>query len=198
MPPTEEITHLLHRLAKGDKKAPEELFSLVNKDLRRLAAAQMRHEGSDHILQPTALVNEFYLLLVKQRRIELKDRSAFFGVAAKIMRRVLIAYARAHRAQKRGGHRERVLLEEAVLFSGGPPKEVMAVDEALARLEKSDPLQSRIIELRFFTGLTVAETAEFLGISPEVIEKEWNFAKAWLYHELKEDHGNTARRTRKS
>ena len=175
----------MHRLANGDQNALEELFSLVNKDLRRLAATHMRREDSDHILQPTALVNEFYLLLVKQRRIEFKDRSAFFGVAAKIMRRVLIAYARTHRAQKRGGHQERVLLEETALVFGGPPKEVMAVDEALARLEKSDPLQSRIVELRFFAGLTVTETAKFLGISPEVVEKEWNFAKAWLYHELK-------------
>ncbi len=197
-PQTGEITHLLHRVARGDQSALEELIRLVNQDLRRIAAAQMRHEGTDHILQPTALVNEFYLRLVKQRRIDLKDRSAFFGVAAKIMRRVLIEYARAHSAKKRGGDQERVLLEEAVLFKEGQPEEILAVDEALTRLEKSDPLQGRIVELRFFGGMTVNETAEFLGITPAAVEKEWNFAKAWLHHELKTGHGNTVRRTRKS
>lgn len=196
-PNTGDITCLLQRLAKGDQNALEQLIDLVNEDLRRLAAACMCREGQTHILQPTALVNELYLKLVKQRRIDLKDRTAFFGVAAKIMRRILIEYARAEHAQKRGGKQERVLLDEIVLSSEGQPEELLAVDEALTRLQKSDPLQSHIVELRFFGGLTVRETAEFLRIEPKLVEREWNFAKAWLHNELK-NRGNTARPTRKS
>lgn len=196
--PMGEVTLLLQRLAKGDPNAFEELFCLVNEPLRRLAAAQMRREKPDHILQPTALVNEFYVRLMKQRRIDLKDRSAFFGVAAKIMRRVLVEYARACGAKKRGGSRGRVLLEEAAPFAGGKPREILAIHEALTCLEKSDPLQCRIVEMRFFGGLTVKQIAELLNITPDAVEKEWNFAKAWLYQELKASNGNTTRSTRKS
>lgn len=194
---TGDITRLLQRLAKGDQNALEQLIGLVNEDLRRLAAACMRREGQSHILQPTALVSELYLKLVKQRRINLKDRTAFFGVAAKIMRRILIEYARAEHARKRGGKQERILLDEIVLSSEGQPEELLAVDEALTRLQKSDPLQSRVVELRFFGGLTVRQTAEFLHMEPKLVEREWNFAKAWLHNELK-NRGNTARPTRKS
>ncbi|HLJ87639.1 MAG TPA: ECF-type sigma factor [Candidatus Angelobacter sp.] len=196
--PIGEITRLLDRLAEGDQNALEELFSLVSNDLRRIAAAQMRNEGGDHMLQPTALVNEFYLRLVKQRRIALRDRSAFFGVASKVMRRVLVEYARNHGAKKRGAGYERVLLEEAALLLGGKPQEILAVDEALTELEKADPLQASIVELRFFGGLTTREIAESLRMTPEAVEKEWNFAKAWLHHELKTDNGDTSRSTRKS
>ena len=153
-------------------------------ELRKLAASYLRRERRDHTLQPTALVNEAFLKLVDQRAVRWQNRAHFFGIAAQAMRRILVDHARAHASSKRGGEMRKVPLDEAVQIGGGGDVDLLALDEALTRLAALDPQQSRIVELRFFGGLTMEETAEVMHISPATIGREWRIAKAWLSAEL--------------
>jgi RNA polymerase sigma-70 factor (ECF subfamily) len=178
-----DVTVLLAELANGNQDAASKLIPLVYDEMRRLANHYMRRERSNHTLQATALVHEAYLKLVEQHS-HWQSRAHFFGVAAQVMRHILIDHARGHLRAKRGGPKETVELDEAVVFSAEKSEELVAVDEALQRLEKLDPRQSKVVELRFFGGLTVKETAEALGVSPITVKRDWSLARAWLYGDL--------------
>jgi RNA polymerase sigma-70 factor (ECF subfamily) len=180
----ENITPLLRDLQNGDREAASKLTPLLYNELRRLARNYMRRERTDHTLQATALVHEAYLKLVKQPSTAWQDRSHFFGIAAHVMRQILIDHARGHLREKRGGAQKAVPLDEACAFFPGQSAELLRVDEALERLEKLDPRQSKIVELRFFGGLSVEEAAEFLKISPKTVKRDWSMARAWLRAEL--------------
>jgi RNA polymerase sigma factor (TIGR02999 family) len=183
---TADITRLLNKVADGDEQAAGELIPLVYDELRRLAVRRLRHERPNHTLQATALVNEAYMKLAAQRSIKWQNRAQFFAVASQAMRRVLVDYARAHETAKRGGQQLRVTFDEMCAFSPGISEEVLAVNESLERLERIDPRQARVVELRYFAGLTTEEAAEALGISAKTVIREWNVARAWLYGDLKE------------
>jgi RNA polymerase sigma-70 factor, ECF subfamily len=186
VPSSTDITGLLHLWSTGDPSALERLTPLIYAECRRIAARQLRREHREHTLDPTELVHELYLRLVDQRRASWENRAQFFGVAAQLMRRILVDYARARHAAKRGGSGIFVSLGAAADVSGDPQvADVLAIDEALDRLAAQDPEQVRIIELRFFAGLTVEETAQVVGRSPRTIKREWSLAKAWLYRELR-------------
>jgi RNA polymerase sigma factor (TIGR02999 family) len=178
------VTQLLSDLKEGRAAAAEELLPLVYSELRRIAASYMRRERPNHTLQATALVHEAFLQLVDQTRVDWKNRAHFFGVAAQLMRRILVEHARAHGAQKRGGAAAKLSLEEAINYFPQQEATLVALDDALKELEKLDERQSRIVELRFFGGLTTEETSEVLGISTATIEREWRAARAWLYAQL--------------
>lgn len=178
------ITRLLGDWSRGDAAALEKLLPIVHAELRRVARRQLRHERVDHTLQPTALVNELYVRLVHQRSALWENRAQFFGVAAQLMRRILVDHARAQAAAKRGGPSPRLSLSEADGVGVEPALEVLAVDRALTQLAKLDADQARIVELRYFSGLTVEETAHVLGTSPRTVKREWRLAKAWLYEQL--------------
>lgn len=184
MASTEEVTQLLKDGSSGDQAALDKLFPLVYDELRRLASGYMRRERANHTLQTTALVHEAYLRLIGQRDISWKSRIHFFAVAARVMRRVLIDHARTRQYAKRGGGAIRLSLDEVAILSDERADELVALDEALNELAKLDPRQSRIVELRFFGGLTLAETAEVLKISPDTVNRDWNLAKAWLYRQV--------------
>jgi len=180
-----DVTGLLMEWSNGNAGALERLMPLVYDECRRIAARQMRREREEHTLSPTALVNELYLRLVDQRRTTWKDRAQFFGIAAQLMRRILVDHARAQLTTKRGGGRVLVSLDAAgELADTAGASEILALDEALVRLGARDLEQQRIVELRFFAGLTVDETAHVLGRSPRTIKREWQLAKAWLFREL--------------
>jgi len=170
--------------SKGDLEAREALIPLVYDELRRLAASCLRRERPDHTLQPTALVNEAYLRLVEERNVNWQSRSHFFGVSAKLMRRILVDHARAHLAEKRGSGMPNVGLTEAIAMSKERPAELLALDESLTRLAEFDPQQALIVELRIFAGLTVEEAARLLNISPATVKRDWSVAKAWLLREV--------------
>ncbi len=191
-----DVTILLAELAKGNQEAASELVPLVYEEMRRLAGRYMRRERTNHTLQATALVHEAYLKLVEQRS-DWQSRAHFFGVAAQVMRHILIDHARGHVRAKRGGAKEAVALDEALVFSEEKSAELLAVDDAMQRLAKLDPRQSKVVEMRFFGGLTVEETAEALGISPITVKRDWRLARAWLYGEL-ERQGHHARDLGKS
>ena len=178
------VTELLERWGQGDQDALEQLMPLVYDELHRLAGAYLRRERRDHTLQPTALVNEAYLRLIDQRNARWHNRSQFFGVAAQLMRRILVDHARAHHAAKRGGAQEDLSLSQVRHFGEKPDHSLLAVHDALNRLAEIDPDQSQIVELRFFGGLTIAETAEVLHTSHATVEREWKMARAWLRREL--------------
>ncbi|HEY6290388.1 MAG TPA: sigma-70 family RNA polymerase sigma factor [Terriglobia bacterium] len=180
-----EITRLLIELKGGNPQAQSELIPLVYEELRRVARSYMRGERAGHTLQPTALVNEAYLRLVEGPAINWQNRAHFFAVAAQLMRRVLVDHARARRAVKRGGNECRVSMDAALAFTGGKDADVLALDEALDRLAERDPRQARIVEIRFFGGLSEQETAEVLGISTRTVKRDWSVARAWLYKEIK-------------
>ena len=180
-----DITLLLHQVSDGDQTALGKLIPLVYDELRRLAAHHLRHERSDHTLQATALVHEAYLHLIDQRRTEWKNRNHFFGVAAQLMRRILLMYARERNTAKRGGRLAKVSLDEALVFSGEQTGELLILDELLTRLAAIDPQQGQIVELRFFGGLSVEETASFLSISAATVKRDWAMAKAWLAREMR-------------
>ena len=184
IPPRREVTQLLNQVAAGDQDALPQLIPFVYSELRRLAAAYLRRERSGHTLQPTALVHEAYLRLVKQKQMGWQNRGQFFGIAAQLMRRILVDYGRAHNAIKRGGNQEEVPLDEAIAAALPPIENVVAIDEALTRLSALDRRQGRIVELRVFGGLTIEETADALNVSPTLVKREWNLAKAWLHREL--------------
>jgi len=179
-----DVTLLLRELSNGNQDVLAELIPLVYDELRRLAAYQLRRERSNHTLQATALVHEAYLRLVDQRHVDWKNRSHFFGVAAHLMRRILLMHARTHHAAKRGGSAQKISLDEALVFTPEQSAELVALDELLTRLAALDAKQARIVELRFFAGLSVEESAELLGISTATVKRDWAMAKAWLAREL--------------
>ena len=180
----QEITQLLLAWGQGDQAALAQLTPLVEAELHRLAAGYMRREPAGHVLQTTALVNEAYLRLIDQRRVQWRNRAHFFGVAARLMRRILVDFARAQQYQKRGGAATRVSFDEALAVSREREADLVALDDALTALAALDARKSRVVELRFFGGLSVAETAEVLKVSTDTVLRDWSTAKAWLYREL--------------
>ena len=183
-PSTNEVTQLLIEWSNGDKAALDKLMPLIQQELRRLAHHYMSHERPGHTLQTTALVNEAYLRLVNRKDVHWQNRTHFFAIAATLMRSILVDHARSHAYAKRGGGAHKTELDEAMVVSQERAAEVVALDDALKELASFDLKQSRIVELRFFGGLTIEETAEVLHLSPATIKREWSTAKAWLYHEL--------------
>jgi len=182
--PTDVATPL-GELDVGNDKAVAELVVLLYSELRNLASRYLRRERSDHTLQTTALVHEAYLRLADQREVRWKNREQFLGVAAQLMRRILVDYSRGHDAKKRGKGFERVFLEEAAGVSKGKAADVIALDEALTRLAEFDPQQARLVEMRFFGGLSIEEAAGVLGVSRTTVKRNWNLGKAWLARELR-------------
>lgn len=184
MDKAQNITEILHSWSSGNRDAADELFPLVYDELRRLARSYLRQEGSGHTLQPTALVNEAYLRLVDQTRVNWQNRSHFYGIAAQMMRRILIDHARAHATDKRGGAAQRLSLEDANISVEQDATDLIALDEALTSLAKFDERKSRVVELLYFGGLENKEAAEVLGVSEKTIQRDWKMAKLWLYREL--------------
>ena len=180
-----DVTQLLIELRAGDQDAEAKLIRLVYAELRRLAAHYLRGERPEHTLQPTALVHEAYIRLTKIREVDWQNRSHFFATAANVMRRILVDHARAQLANKREGFRDAISLEEALVVSPARSSELLALDEALERLAKVSARQSKIVELRFFGGLSEEETGAVLGISTRTVKRDWRVAKAWLYNEVK-------------
>lgn len=179
-----EVTQLLLAWNRGDRAALDRLMPLVYAELRRLARRHMRSEGSEHTLQPTVLVNEAYIRLVDENQVNWQSRSHFFGAAAQIIRRVLVDHARSRNRLKRGGNAAKVNLNDAASATAGLNVDIVALDEALNQLARLDSQKERIVELRFFAGLSIEETAEALGISPATVKREWAAARAWLYQEM--------------
>jgi RNA polymerase sigma factor (TIGR02999 family) len=184
--PAPDVTLLLNKLAAGDQKAADQLFPLLYDELRRLASRHLGHERSDHTLQATALVHEAYVKLAAQKDAKWQNRTQFFGVASQAMRRILVDYARGKQRIRRGGKQQKMSLDEVLLVSPDRSEEVLAVHESLSRLETLDARQARIVEMRYFGGLTVEEIAEVVGISTKTVMRELNVAKAWLYGDLKD------------
>jgi RNA polymerase sigma factor (TIGR02999 family) len=182
--PAGDVTLLLERLKSGDREAGERLMPLVYAELRRLAAAQMRFETPGHTLQPTALVHEAYLRMVRIREIDWHGRSHFYAVAAQIMRRILVDHARSRGAAKRGGPQAPLPLDEALAYAEAKSARLLDLDEALNRLEQLDPRKSKVVELRFFGGLNEDEIGAVLGISARTVKRDWSLARAWLAAEL--------------
>ena len=180
-----EITRLLADWSNGDRQALEKLTPLVYDELRRLAGRYLRQERVGHTLQSTALVHEAFLKLVGQNNVRWQNRAHFFGIAAQMIRRILVDYARARQAGKRGAGAERLSLDEAIAVPGAPDLDLLALDDALEGLAKIDERQSRLVELRFFAGLTLEETAEVLQMSIATAKRDWVSAKAWLSREIR-------------
>lgn len=178
------VTALLADWSRGDNSALERLLPLVYAELRRMAARQLRGERANHTLQPTALVHEVYLRLVDQREVDWQNRAHFLGVAARVMRRILVDHARRHGARKRGDGVQRVSIDDAAELAAAQDMPVLALDLALARLETIDPELAKIVELRAFGGLTIEESAHVLKVSPSTAKRDWRTAKAWLNREL--------------
>ena len=178
--PSHQVTKLLKDWSDGDQSVPDQLMPLVYEELRRLAHKCMSRERPGHTMQTSALLNEAYLRLVDQKNIHWQDRSHFFGIAARLMRQVLVDYARKRNYAKRGGDARRVSLDEAMIVSEERAADVVALDDALKNLAEIDPRQSQIVELRFFGGLSIEETAEVLAVSPGTVMRDWTLAKAWL------------------
>lgn len=183
------ITQLLERWSNGEENARDELMPLVYDELHRLAVTYLRRERRQHTLQPTALVNELFLKFSEQERMSWRNRAQFFGVAAQMMRRILVDYARAHYASKRGGDRYCVSLRNIAAFGAQPEADLLALHDVLNKLEQIDPDQARIVELKFFGGLTIKEIEEVMGISHATVEREWKLAKAFLKRELTRTKG---------
>jgi RNA polymerase sigma factor (TIGR02999 family) len=179
-----EVTQLLLSWNKGDREALDRLIPLVEAELRRLARRFMRRERGDHTLQTSALINEAYVKLVDQQNVQWQDRAHFFAVSAQIMRHILIDHARKHQYAKRGGGAEKIPLDEIAELSDQRAAELIAMDDALRDLAMADPRKSQIVELRFFGGLSIEETAEVLDISPATVTREWRMARAWLHHAM--------------
>ena len=179
-----DVTALLGDWSRGNRSALSQLLPLVYAELRRVAARQLRNERSDHTLQPTALVHEAYLRLVDQRQVDWQNRAHFFGVAAQVMRRILVDHARRHGASKRGDGVRCVSIEEAKEAAAPNEIPILALDHALDRLEKIDSELAKIVELRAFGGLTIEEAAHVLSVSPSTVKRDWRTARAWLHREL--------------
>ena len=179
------VTEMLAQLSKGDKNVVKDIFPLIYSELKKLARNYLRQERGNHTLQPTALVHEAYLKLVDHTRMNWQNRAHFIGMAATMMRQILIDHARRHRAGKRGGADENLQLEESiVIVAGEKSMDLVALDDALNELAKFDEFKSRLIELRYFGGLSVEETAEVLEVSPITVKRHWRLAKAWLAEEI--------------
>jgi RNA polymerase sigma factor (TIGR02999 family) len=179
-----EITQLLVDWSNGRQEALAELLPVVYGELRRAAGRSLRRERPNHTLSGTALVNEVYLQLVDQTAVQWQNRAHFFGIAANLMRQILVQHARRHQTAKRGGGQFLLALDEAAVVRTERPVDLVALDEALSDLAERDARRSHIVELRFFGGLSTEEAGEVLGISPRTVKREWRLAKAWLYHEL--------------
>lgn len=181
-----EVTRLLLNWSQGDRASLDKLVPLVHDELRRLARHFMRQERAGHTLQTIALVNEAYIRLIDQRSVRWQNRAHFFAIAAQLMRRILVDHARSRRYAKRGGDARQVSFDEAAIVSPERSTELVAIDDALTGLAAHDPRKSQIVELRFFGGLNIEETAEVMGISPTTVQREWRSAKAWLYQAIRE------------
>ncbi len=186
IPKPSDVTQLLVNWNNGDQAALDELLPLVNDELRRLARNYLRRENPGHTLQPTALVNEAYLRLIDQKQVQWQNRAHFFGIAAQLMRRILVDHARRHAYAKRGGGAMQVSFDEGMAVTEAKAAELLAVHEALEKLSAMDPRKGRIVELRFFGGLNLDETAEILEISSPTVQREWRATKAWLHRILTE------------
>jgi RNA polymerase sigma factor (TIGR02999 family) len=187
-PSPRDVTQLLTAWSNGDSAALNQLMPLVHDELRRLARRYMKLERPGHTLQTTALVNEAYLRLADQTNTQWKNRAQFFGIAAQLMRRILVDHARGHAYAKRGGGAHVVELDEAAVLAPEKAKEVIALDDALQRLSENDPRKCRVVEMRYFGGLTVEEIAEVLKVSPVTVMRDWSMAKAWLRREISNEH----------
>lgn len=183
---TRRITHLLKEWSDGDQQALEDLAPLVYDELRQQAARYLRKERPNHSLQATALIHEAFLRLIDVKEVEWQNRAHFFAIAANLMRRILVDHARKRDAEKRGGSQIWLTLDESLAVAQETDVDLLAIDEALDRLAAIDPQQARIVELRFFSGLTVEETATALDISPKTVKRDWSVARAWLRREIGE------------
>ncbi len=181
---SEQTIHLINAASGGDRQAADDLMSLLYGEFRRLAADYLKRERPEHSLQPTALVHEAFLRLVNQRNVQWQGRSHFFAVGAQAMRRILVDHARRKNRDKHGGGRHRIALDEQMTISKRHDEDLIAIDDALEELAKIDPRQAKIVELRFFGGLTVAEVAEVLGVSKRTVENDWTIVRAWLRRQL--------------
>jgi len=190
--PAADVTQLLASWSMGNQAALEELMPLVYSELRRLASAYLRRERPDHTLQSTALVHEAFLKLVNQRDVEWRNRAHFYGIAAQMIRRILVDYARSHHAEKRGSGAVMLALDEAMAVPEKTGLDLVDLNDALEQLALMDPRQNRIVELRFFAGLSIEETAEVMQLSPATVKREWNSARAWLFRELSRRPGTGA------
>ncbi len=188
-PPPEEMSQLLRDWSNGDQEALNKVMPIVYQELHRLAHHYMRRERPGHTLQTTALVNEAYMRLADYKKMRWQSRAHFFAVAAQVMRRILVEQARSKNVAKRGGGAQKISLDETAVISPGRSTEVIAVDDALTELESWDPRKGKIVELRFFGGLSIEETAEVLKVSPTTVQREWRSAKAWLYRAISEGGG---------
>lgn len=182
--PSNLVTQLLVNWGNGDQAALEELMPLVYGELRRLADIYLRRERKDHTLQSTAVVHEAFMRMVNQRNVQWRNRAHFYGIAAQMIRRILVDYARAHQANKRGAGNFKLSLDDALGVAQKPDLDLVRLDDALQLLSEIDPQQGRVVELRFFAGLSIEETAEVLGISTATVKREWSTARAWLFREL--------------
>lgn len=182
--PPPNVTELLRNWSDGDKQAQEKLFQIVYEELHRQAARYLRHEHPGLSLQTTDLIHEAYLRLIDQQHVEWQNRLHFFAMSARVMRHILVDHARSRQAAKRGGRIIRLPLDEAMVVSPGQNLDFLALDEALNRLAKIDPQQSQVVELRFFSGINVEDTAKLMGVSERTVKRDWNVAKAWLRREL--------------
>jgi RNA polymerase sigma factor (TIGR02999 family) len=178
---SENITQLLIDLSNGDRNAVDLLLPVIYDELRKLAANYLRRERPDHTLQPTALVHEAYIRLVDQTRVNWQNRAHFFGVAAQLMRRLLVDHARRHNAEKRGQNFQKISLDENIDKAGERSTMLLALDDALQALAQFDEQKARVVELRYFGGLSIEETADVMGVTPTTIKRHWRFAKAWLH-----------------
>ena len=185
-----EITRLLQELKAGNKAAESQLLEVVYPELRKIAGRYLKSERAGHTLQPTALVNEAYLQLAGQMDNDWQNRSHFYAVAAQLMRRILVDYARNKKAAKRDGSRFKVELTDTLAVTEDRLDEILSIDEALERLAEFDPRQSKVVELRFFGGMTEDEVAAFLQVAPRTVKRDWNVAKAWLHGELNSARGS--------
>ena len=180
-----EVSELLVRFRKGDRDAEAQLIPLVYSELRRLATRYLNRERGDHTLQPTALVHEAFLRLASEKQPDWQDRAHFFGVAARLMRQVLVDHARRRQSLKRGGDCERSMMtEELLVYTPDRSAELLALDEALRRLADQDERQSRVVEMKFFAGLNIEQIAAVLEVSPRTVKREWTMARAWLHQEM--------------
>jgi RNA polymerase sigma factor (TIGR02999 family) len=188
----QDVTQLLHNWRNGDSQAFDRLLPLVHDELRRIASRYMRRERAGHTLQTTALVNEAYLRLVGQKNVAWQDRAHFYAVAAQVMRHLLVDHARRRHYAKRGGNAQRITLDETAVVSSQRDDNLLALDEALTKLAEIDPRKVKLVELRYFGGLSAEETAEVLGVSEITVKREWLKTKAWLYRELTGEAGDEA------
>jgi RNA polymerase sigma factor (TIGR02999 family) len=184
VPPSHQVTRLLVDWRNGDQGALEQLIPLVHEELRRVARRHMAHERVGHTLQATALVNEAYVRLIDVRQVNWQDRAHFFAMSSRLMRRVLVDFARSKGYQKRGGGAQKVSLDEALIVSSEPGADLVALDDALVALAAFDTRKAQVVEMRFFGGLSVEETAEALKVSVDTVMRDWKLAKAWLLREL--------------